>query len=142
MKKISARGSDLDGSSKFETFSWKKLGACLSIALMATMLQGCRGGRIRGITGQMPKAGTVGSFHFELAGDGVCGKVSFDFGDGTSPIVVPNYDFLNNPVVEHLYTGWGGKKTVKAVGVENCVGSVQEIIEVVPIVFSVGYAQP
>jgi hypothetical protein len=140
MKKISARCRDLRDSSMFETCSRKKVAASLSIVLMATILQGCQGGAMRGISGQIGNPGTPA--HFQLAGDGVCGKVSIDFGDGTPPAIVSNYDFSNIPQVDHLYTGWPGKKTVKAGSVENCVGSPQIIFTVGPPVLNVGYAQP
>ena len=140
MKKISARYSDLHGSSMFKTCSWKRVAAYLSIAIVATMLQGCQGGNIRGISGQIGNPGSTA--HFQLAGDGVCGKVSIDFGDGTPPAIVSNYDFSNIPPVDHLYTGWAGRKTVKAGSIENCVGSPQIIFTVGPPVLNVGYAQP
>ena len=140
MKKISARCSSLHGNCMFQTFSWKKLAAYFSIAVMATILQACQGGTIRGITGQIGNPGTPA--HFQLAGDGVCGKVSIDFGDGTPPAIVANYDFSNTPQVDHLYTGWPGRKTVKAGSVENCVGSPQMIFTIGPPVLNVGYMQP
>ena len=69
-------------------------------------------------------------------------KVSIDFGDGTPPAVVANYDFLNPPPVVHNYTGWRGRKTVKAGSVENCVGEAKTIFSITPRVLVVGYAQP
>jgi len=124
----------------FEACPWKKLAAYVSITLMATILQGCKGGTIRDVTGQIGNPGTVA--HFELLGDGVCGKVSIDFGDGTPPAEVANYDFSNITPVDHLYAGWGGKKTVKAGSLENCVGAPQRIFTVAPPVEKVGYMQP
>jgi hypothetical protein len=72
----------------------------------------------------------------------VCGKVGIDFGDGTPPAVVANYDFSNPPLVDHKYTGWGGEKTVKAGSVENCIGEAKGIISTGKSPWKIGYIQP
>jgi len=141
MISTSASDSGLHGSSTLGGFSKSKLTACLSIVLAAIVLQGCQGGTIRGITGQT--GSQPGSpAHFFLQGDGVCGKVSIDFGDGTPPAALPNYDFSNLPQVAHNYTGWGGRKTVKAGSVENCIGEAKMIFTIGPPAYNVGFAQP
>jgi hypothetical protein len=140
MMNTSACGNNLHGKWMSGRFSKTKLAACLSIPLMAAILQGCTGGTIQGISGQIGALDTPS--HFKVLGDGVCGKVRIDFGDGSAPADVANYDFANTPAVTHTYTGWGGKKTVKAGSLENCVGTAQKIFSVAPVVFSVGYKQP
>ena len=141
MKNILALDNDLHGNSASGKFSWRKLAACVSIALAAAVLQGCQGGTIRGITGQIGNPGT-GPAHFFLQGEGVCAKVSVDFGDGTPAAVVANYDFSNPPQVTHDYTGWKGRKTVKVGSVENCVGEAKTIFTIGPSIAKVGFAQP
>lgn len=110
---------------------------CLSASFLAAGLLGCSGPAIQGITGQ---GGTLGGVtNFVLTGTGVCGMVQLDFGDGTSPVQVPDYDFANPKTISHTYTGWAGRKTVKAGSIQNCVGSPEIIFVVKPIKFSVGY---
>lgn len=53
--------------------------------------------------------------------------------------MVANYDFSNLPQVNHNYTGWGGRKTVKAGSVENCVGEAKTIFTIGHSVYNVGY---
>ena len=118
----------------------KKLVTYLSIVLVAIILQACKGGTIRDVTFQTGGLGTVS--HFELAGDGVCGKVSIDFGDGTPPAEIANYDFSNAPPVNHVYAGWPGKKTVKTGSLENCVGNPQKVVSVGPPLTVVAYRLP
>ena len=82
-------------------------------------------------------------YHFKLDGDRVCGNVRIDFGDGSNPVQSSGYDFSNPTQFDHYYgLGWGGKKTVKAVGLQNCVGTAQMIIEITPSVYKLAYAQP
>lgn len=142
MINISASDDDLHGNSVLGGFS-KKVVVCLSIALAAVVLQGCQGGTIRGITGQIGSQPSSPA-NFYLQGDGVCAKVSVDFGDGTPPMVVANYDFSAAPLpqVAHTYTGWGGRKTVKAGSVENCIGEAKMIFTIGPPAYNVGFAQP
>jgi hypothetical protein len=115
--------------------------AALSLALAAVVLPACKGGTIQGITGQVGST-TSSPASFQVSGQGVCDKLSIDFGDGTPPAIVPNYDFANIPPVSHLYAGWRGRKTVKAGSVENCVGEAQMIFTIGPTILNVGYAQP
>ena len=133
----SAGGTSLRVKSIAGRSRHRNLAVCLSASFLAAGLLGCSGPAIQGITGQ---GGTLGGVtNFVLTGTGVCGMVQLDFGDGTSPVQVPDYDFANPKTISHTYTGWAGRKTVKAGSIQNCVGSPEIIFVVKPIKFSVGY---
>jgi len=123
-------------------FCKKKLAAFFSVPLLAALVEACgtTGGTIRDVSFQVAAVGSVG--HFEIIGDGTCGKVQLDFGDGTTPVVIPNYEFGTTPATTHTYTGWGGRKMVKAGSVENCVGMAEKVVTIGPSPTNVGYVQP
>jgi hypothetical protein len=84
--------------------------------------------------------GTLGVVsRFQPTGSGVCDKIQVDFGDGTTPVELTNVDFANPPTVTHTYTGWAGKKTVKAGSLQNCVGAPEMIYTIKPASYKVGY---
>jgi hypothetical protein len=127
------------------TISWRAA-TFPAIGLAMVMLHGCSGGTIRGVSyaassGPNLPPSTPG---FRLQGDGVCGKISIDFGDGTAPKEVADYDFSAPSTIAHQYKGWGGKKTVKVGSVEQCTGTAQMTFEPpnLPHPFNLGYAQP
>ena len=124
-----------------------KLTALISISLLATLVQACPrpgniaplpGGRIHDISGQ-PGASPGSAATIHLGGVGVCSKLQIDFGDGTPPVTIADYDFSNPPPLTHVFK-WGGKRTVKAEAVEGCFGGAQMILTVPP--FAIGYAMP
>lgn len=83
------------------------------------------------------------SMDFTVLGTGKCTLLSIDWGDSSSDNEA-NVDFDANPLgvkFSHIYNGWGGKKTVTAQGVTNCVGTAQTTISVVPP-FALAFGQP
>jgi len=146
----SAGGKSSHRSSVFHRFSTRNLAACISVSLLSAALLACSGGSIQGISGQgldpatgegTALEGTLGGVSsFQLTGSGVCDKIQVDFGDGTAPEERANVDFANPATFTHTYTGWAGKKTVKAGSLQNCVGAPEMIFTVKPAMFSLGYA--
>jgi hypothetical protein len=59
-------------------------------------------------------------------GQGTCGVVSIDFGDGTPAQLVQNLPMGTAGAlglgVQHTYTGWPGRKRIRVQGITNCVG--------------------
>lgn len=143
-------GSNLRGNSILKHFSKKDLMACLLMALTAAALLGCGVGVIKGIKPDLgnPSAGQDRRKEIELNktaafyvdGQGKCGKISIDFGDGTPPEVYDNVDLSIYPGFGHVYTGWSGRKTVKVGSVENCAGMAETKIFVKPGIFDLAYA--
>lgn len=132
-----ARSNDARGKSMSSRFCKTKLTTFFAVPLLAATLVACQGGTIQGITGQPAKAGLASKI--VLNGSGVCDKVQIDFGDGTPPAEIAKYDFANPPAVTHVYK-FGGKKTVKAGSLENCVGTAEMVLAVPS--FVVGYQAP
>ena len=88
----------------------------------------------------------------KVAGVGPCTLLEVDFGDGQTGRI-QNHDFgkdESNPnwaVIQHQYTGWPGKKRVKAKGITNCVGEASREFDVVSSsngfpFFRLGFQQP
>ena len=117
--------------------------AVVAILLGTVVLQGCGVGTIQGVTGQQSGRGTP--VRYIPYGQGVCAQVGLDFGD-MSPIgTLSNVDFgtTGTPsAIDHTYTGWGGKKTVKAFPMAHCAGSAQTIFTVSPVTLVVALTQP
>ena len=102
-----------------------------ALALTGTVFPGCTSGNIRGISGQVLNQGsTPVQAQFEVSGDGVCGKLRVDFGDGTPPVDIDNFAFATAAAIKHTYTGWAGRKTVKADPLSNCVGAAKTIFTI------------
>lgn len=81
---------------------------------------------------------------FTVSGTGNCTMLSLDWGDGQPLFQANNVDFDANLLgvkFSHAYNGWGGKKTVTAQGVTNCVGTATTAISVVPP-FALAFGQP
>lgn len=59
-------------------------------------------------------------------GQGTCGVVSIDFGDGTPLQLLQSLPMGQagniGPGVQHTYTGWPGRKLIRVKGVSNCLG--------------------
>ena len=111
-------------------------------ALTIAAVSGCTSGNIRSVSGQLlGPSGFPRPAQFEVAGDGVCGKLRLDFGDGTPPVDIDNFEFATAGAIHHSYTGWAGRKTVKADPLSNCVGSAKMIFTVGNAAI-VGFAQP
>jgi hypothetical protein len=68
-----------------------------------------------------------------VGGRGACSTFKVDFGDGTSTLV-NGIDFGQSGTglasVQHIYSMWAGKKTIKAQGITNCGGSASQLIHV------------
>ena len=114
------------------------------LILVGVILQGC-GGAPRGTISGIHRTGGAAlgvAGIYQLEGDSICGKVRIDFGDGSAPTELTNYDFANYPGVSHTYSGWGGKKIVTGSSLENCAGYVRQEFIVTPRVLSVGYQGP
>jgi hypothetical protein len=78
---------------------------------------------------------------FRVSGQGVCGRIRVDFGDGASTELA-NADFSHDVQVSHSYTGWGGPKTIRAETVENCIGQASNAIHVEPEMKRFGIQMP
>jgi len=74
-----------------------------------------------------------------LQGWGTCAKLQIDFGDGTPPLVLVGYNFLNPPTLAHLYQ-WGGTRTITVSGLDGCQGSPQTSVKIPA--FRIGYLMP
>jgi len=76
-----------------------------------------------------------------VTGLGTCTKLRIDWGDGTTDDAT-NVNLYTNPRYGHTFTGWGGGKTVTAIGIDGCLGRVNTRFKVQPEVFTLAYAQP
>jgi hypothetical protein len=65
-----------------------------------------------------------------VTGNGHCGKLGVDFGDGSPVVEATNVDLINGVLVPHTYIDWPGMKTVKAKGIVDCLGELSLDIKV------------
>src|SRR5215472_8789417 len=73
-----------------------------------------------------------------LSGSGKCSAIKIDWGD-THNDTDTSVDLGSNPVFTHIYTGWGGGKTVTVEGTVDCVGKVNTRFVMEPSVFQLGF---
>ncbi len=107
-------------------------------------LAGCNFGKVTLIKSDHANEQRGQPMEFTVEGTGKCTMFSIDWGDGQSPLQVNNVDFDANPLgvkYSHVYNGWGGRRTVTAQGVTNCVGQAQAAIRVFPP-FSLAFYAP
>jgi len=57
-----------------------------------------------------------------VTGNGQCGKLQVDFGDGSNVAEANNVDLTLGVLLPHTYSDWPGMKTVRAKGMVNCAG--------------------
>lgn len=64
---------------------------------------------------------------FNMPGSGVCGEVSFDFGDSRPPQTFQNVSFSQGQVwqLRTTYAGWPGKKLVRVKGLRDCLADTR-----------------
>lgn len=119
----------------------------------ACLLGGCNIGKVTRVVAFPPNAGTAGRacallsnsgpacpmnapVDVRVAGVGPCTVLEVDFGDGQNGRI-QNHDFgkdESNPnwaVLQHQYSGWPGKKRLKARGITNCAGEAAVEVEFV-----------
>jgi len=122
-----------------------RVAALLFFAFAAALgLQGCNFAKVETIKYNHFNSQRGQPMEFTVSGTGNCTMLSLDWGDGTPPLQANNVDFDANPLgvkFSHAYNGWGGKKTVTAQGVTNCVGTATTAISVVPP-FALAFGQP
>jgi hypothetical protein len=121
------------------------IAALLPFIFVAVLgLQSCTFAKVETITRNHFNSQRGQPMEFTVTGTGNCTMLSLDWGDGQPPLQANNVDFDANPLgvkFSHPYNGWGGRKTVTAAGVTNCVGAANTQISVVPP-FALAFGQP
>jgi hypothetical protein len=116
----------------------------LLMVVSALGLQSCTFGKVVTIVRDHYNSQRGQPMEFTVTGTGKCTMLQLNWGDGQPPFQANNVDFDANPLgmkFSHAYNGWGGKKTVTAQGVTNCVGTAQTEISVFPP-FALALYQP
>lgn len=112
-------------------------------------LQGCVGTlqSVNLVPNQTPASGVPLSF--ALGGTGKCDEVFVDWGDGRSETRSDPVRFSGNSpgdvasrTLTHTFSGWGGGKTVTAIGRSGCEGRVNTRFKIPPLQRQIGWAQP
>lgn len=113
------------------------------LILFAALIQGCtyKNGNINIINSvnfmvSPPVSGP--GFAFYVGGVGKCALLKMDWGDGNVE-TVPNYDLTQQTPIFHNFAGWGGGKTITAIGDTGCLGTAQTKIDVAPTITRIGF---
>lgn len=109
----------------------------LAVASIAVILaQACTPmGKVEGISPGQSSVDRSLIAVFTVSGTGPCALFRIYWGDGTYDEDGANYSGAWSNHERHVYTGWGGTKTVTAEGTTNCAGSAQTSIQVNPQVW-------
>jgi hypothetical protein len=103
-----------------------RLSVLLTLILIAAALHGC--GNANVLTGVVvdpdSRPPDEGSYGFYVSGIGKCDTLRMDWGDGNVELL-PNYDLTQKTPIFHKFAGWGGGRTVTAIGASGCEGTVQ-----------------
>jgi len=134
----------------------------LAWLVFAAALQGCNGVPIQvnliesveQEVGQSPALNL--QLLFKVNGVGKCSRIEMDWGDGVKenifPGLVGDWDCSTYTdasgqarfqcTVTHVFTGWGGGKTVTAIAKEGCEGRVHTRFKVAPLSYGLAMARP
>lgn len=141
MNKISSSVLALLASLRSRSLSKRYFAPALFATLIAGMFQGCppKENLLQAITlvpGQTLTRGT--QLDFDPSGLGQCGELHIDWGDGS--VEDPkNINLTAHSYLHHTFTGWGGGKTVTAIGTSGCEGRVNTRFKIEPSVFKLAF---